>query len=257
MFLFWDIHYYSDHDWEHDDPPPSIHGDEQCGDCAPPPCCWCTRLCGRCTRILPLRCCPHSFLKVPSSFVFLLPLCFAFVILLGMLVSLSQYVIRSPCSEPMWIARPAHHEGELGELHQEQLPYSYYYFPFCMIDTIIDSVENLIEVLRDDRIENSFYMVILYFYSTIHPCLFLLSNLSYSYYSLPLCTMGTIIDSTENLVEVLRNDHIVNSIFMVSLYLYSTIHPCLFVLSDHSETRMTRVLLELLPLRLNHTRLIF
>jgi hypothetical protein len=60
-----------------------------------------------------------------------------------------------------------------------------------MIGTIIDSAENLIEVLRDDRIENSFYMVSLYFYSTIHPCLFLLSDLSYSYYFLSLCMMGT------------------------------------------------------------------
>lgn len=85
----------------------------------------------------------------------------------------------------MWIAGPTHHEGELGELHQEQLPYSYYYFPFCMIGTIIDSAENLIEVLRDDRIENSFYMVSLYFYSTIHSCLFLLSDLSYPTISYP------------------------------------------------------------------------
>ncbi|KAL5652222.1 hypothetical protein ACJX0J_037680, partial [Zea mays] len=92
---------------------------------------------------------------------------------------------------------PTHHEGELGELHQEQLPYSYYYFPFCMIGTIIDSAENLIEVLRDDRIENSFYM---------RPFLLLLFPI--------LVHDGHIIDSTENLVEVLRNDHIVNSIFM-------------------------------------------
>jgi transmembrane 9 superfamily protein 2/4 len=40
---------------------------------------------------------------------------------------------------------------------QTQLPYSYYSLPFCKPDTIIDSAENLGEVLRGDRIENSPY----------------------------------------------------------------------------------------------------
>ncbi|TVU42311.1 hypothetical protein EJB05_08708 [Eragrostis curvula] len=39
-----------------------------------------------------------------------------------------------------------------------QLPYSYYSLPFCKPDTIVDSAENLGEVLRGDRIENSPYM---------------------------------------------------------------------------------------------------
>ena len=36
-----------------------------------------------------------------------------------------------------------------------QLPYSYYSLPFCKPDTIVDSAENLGEVLRGDGIENS------------------------------------------------------------------------------------------------------
>lgn len=40
-----------------------------------------------------------------------------------------------------------------------QLPYSYYSLPYCRPPTIIDSAENLGEVLRGDRIENSPYVV--------------------------------------------------------------------------------------------------
>jgi len=40
-----------------------------------------------------------------------------------------------------------------------QLPYSYYSLPYCKPNTIIDSAENLGEVLRGDRIENSPYVV--------------------------------------------------------------------------------------------------
>ncbi|KAL5698961.1 Transmembrane 9 superfamily member 8 [Ranunculus cassubicifolius] len=36
-----------------------------------------------------------------------------------------------------------------------QLPYSYYSLPYCRPDSIVDSAENLGEVLRGDRIENS------------------------------------------------------------------------------------------------------
>ncbi|XP_022853149.1 transmembrane 9 superfamily member 8-like, partial [Olea europaea var. sylvestris] len=39
-----------------------------------------------------------------------------------------------------------------------QLPYSYYSLPFCRPDAIVDSRENLGEVLRGDRIENSRYV---------------------------------------------------------------------------------------------------
>ncbi|PON99236.1 Nonaspanin [Trema orientale] len=38
-----------------------------------------------------------------------------------------------------------------------QLPYSYYSLPFCRPEKIVDSTENLGEVLRGDRIENSPY----------------------------------------------------------------------------------------------------
>lgn len=40
-----------------------------------------------------------------------------------------------------------------------QLPYSYYSLPFCRPDAIVDSAENLGELLRGDRIENSPYLV--------------------------------------------------------------------------------------------------
>lgn len=40
-----------------------------------------------------------------------------------------------------------------------QLPYSYYSLPYCRPGKIVDSAENLGEVLRGDRIENSLYVV--------------------------------------------------------------------------------------------------
>jgi len=40
-----------------------------------------------------------------------------------------------------------------------QLPYKYYTLPFCTPDKIIDKVENLGEILRGDRIENSPYVI--------------------------------------------------------------------------------------------------
>lgn len=40
-----------------------------------------------------------------------------------------------------------------------QLPYSFYSLPYCRPDKILDSAENLGEVLRGDRIENSPYVV--------------------------------------------------------------------------------------------------
>jgi transmembrane 9 superfamily protein 2/4 len=40
-----------------------------------------------------------------------------------------------------------------------QLPYSYYSRPFCRPDAIVDSAENLGELLRGDRIENTPYVV--------------------------------------------------------------------------------------------------
>lgn len=42
-----------------------------------------------------------------------------------------------------------------------QLPYSYYSLPYCKPKKIVDSAENLGEVLRGDRIENSPYTVML------------------------------------------------------------------------------------------------
>jgi transmembrane 9 superfamily protein 2/4 len=40
-----------------------------------------------------------------------------------------------------------------------QLPYSYYSLPFCRPDAVVDSAENLGELLRGDRIENTPYVV--------------------------------------------------------------------------------------------------
>lgn len=54
-----------------------------------------------------------------------------------------------------------------------QLPYSYYSLPYCKPEKIVDSAENLGEVLRGDRIENSPYVVILSFSSSSIPSKFL------------------------------------------------------------------------------------
>ena len=40
-----------------------------------------------------------------------------------------------------------------------QLPYEYYSIPYCRPDEIVANAENLGEVLRGDRIENSPYEV--------------------------------------------------------------------------------------------------
>lgn len=44
-----------------------------------------------------------------------------------------------------------------------QLPYDYYYLKYCKPTKIDNSAENLGEVLRGDRIENSVYTVSIYF----------------------------------------------------------------------------------------------
>lgn len=43
-----------------------------------------------------------------------------------------------------------------------QLPYSYYSLPYCRPEKIVDSAENLGEVLRGDRIENSPFVVCMF-----------------------------------------------------------------------------------------------
>lgn len=40
-----------------------------------------------------------------------------------------------------------------------QLPYDFYYLDYCKPTEIVNSAENLGEVLRGDRIENSPYIV--------------------------------------------------------------------------------------------------
>lgn len=54
-----------------------------------------------------------------------------------------------------------------------QLPYSYYSLPYPRPEKIVDSAENLGEVLRGDRIENSPYVVSFYY---IHVRLNMLNN---------------------------------------------------------------------------------
>lgn len=45
-----------------------------------------------------------------------------------------------------------------------QLPYDYYFLKYCKPQKIVNSAENLGEVLRGDRIENSAYTVSLLFF---------------------------------------------------------------------------------------------
>jgi len=49
-----------------------------------------------------------------------------------------------------------------------QLPYDYYFLSYCKPQKIVNSAENLGEVLRGDRIENSVYNV------RLHACCLLL-----------------------------------------------------------------------------------
>lgn len=51
-----------------------------------------------------------------------------------------------------------------------QLPYSYYSLPYCRPEHIVDSAENLGEVLRGDRIENSPFVVCSCFFLVLSLC---------------------------------------------------------------------------------------
>ncbi len=51
-----------------------------------------------------------------------------------------------------------------------QLPYEYYAAPFCKPKVVINSAENLGEVLRGDRIENSVYSVCYSMHYLNFPC---------------------------------------------------------------------------------------
>ncbi len=44
---------------------------------------------------------------------------------------------------------------------KNQLPYEYYSLPYCRPEKIEQSAENLGEVLRGDRIENSLYLILM------------------------------------------------------------------------------------------------
>ena len=76
------------------------------------------------------------------------------------------------------------------------------------------------------------------------------TQLPYSYYSLPFCKPGTIVDSAENLGEVLRGDRIENSLYVVSLCrtsisapLFTCVCQYLAVVLGESEQKVTRVFL--------------
>jgi hypothetical protein len=76
-----------------------------------------------------------------------------------------------------------------------QLPYSYYSLPFCRPDAIVDSAENLGELLRGDRIENTPYVV-----STNHALLWLCYALNIHHALLWFC-------------DALKSEHLRNSEF--------------------------------------------
>lgn len=52
-----------------------------------------------------------------------------------------------------------------------QLPYEYYSLPYCRPEKIVPFAENLGEVLRGDRIENSLYTVRGHTHTCETPCL--------------------------------------------------------------------------------------
>jgi transmembrane 9 superfamily protein 2/4 len=64
-----------------------------------------------------------------------------------------------------------------------QLPYSYYSLPFCRPDAVVDSAENLGELLRGDRIENTPYVV-----SIQHACLLWFSDALNTHDTLNFCS---------------------------------------------------------------------
>lgn len=68
-----------------------------------------------------------------------------------------------------------------------QLPYDYYYLKYCKPEKIVNSAENLGEVLRGDRIENSVYTVSLYYHFPVLRILTGKKNFARSHFWLLFC----------------------------------------------------------------------
>ncbi|KAH7671842.1 Nonaspanin (TM9SF) protein [Dioscorea alata] len=103
-----------------------------------------------------------------------------------------------------------------------QLPYSYYYLPFCKPDIIVDSAENLGEVLRGDRIENSPYV-----FEMREPqmcnivCKMTLTNKGTRYFKEKIddeYRVNMILDNLPLVVPAKRGDEDLNMIYQLGYY---------------------------------------
>ncbi|KAI5441190.1 Transmembrane 9 super member 9 [Lathyrus oleraceus] len=83
--------------------------------------------------------------------------CFMFLIILHFHIATSFY-LPGVAPEDFHKGDPLRVKVNKLSSTKTQLPYSYYSLPYCRPDHIVDSAENLGEVLRGDRIENSPYM---------------------------------------------------------------------------------------------------
>ena len=78
--------------------------------------------------------------------------------------SACQARLRVDCQHPAAIVGREQEDKEVIKVNKltsikTQLPYEYYSIPYCQPEAIKSSAENLGEVLRGDRIENSLYEV--------------------------------------------------------------------------------------------------
>lgn len=96
----------------------------------------------------------------------------ALVEALLMLLSASQHQRREYCLlRPICVSQEDVVNIKVNKLSSSktQLPYEFYSLPYCRPEPIVNSAENLGEVLRGDRIENSVYTV--RSHSPLHSCL--------------------------------------------------------------------------------------
>ncbi|KAG1367539.1 putative Transmembrane 9 superfamily member 7 [Cocos nucifera] len=83
----------------------------------------------------------------------------AIVLLSGLLLLLSAEAFYLPGVAPRGFQQGDELQVKVNKLSstKTQLPYDYYFLDFCKPAKIMNSAENLGEVLRGDRIENSVY----------------------------------------------------------------------------------------------------
>jgi transmembrane 9 superfamily protein 2/4 len=82
-----------------------------------------------------------------------------FLVILGIIGNSSGYYLPGVAPVDFEENEPVELKvNKLTSVHT-QLPYRFYSLPFCTPKTIIDKVENIGEILRGDRIENSLYEV--------------------------------------------------------------------------------------------------